>query len=157
MVSVCSHRYINVLDVMALSKIFPSHSYANITFPEPLRKMAVEWLHGLLRSLQKINTELNMVAENPDLMVCTINYRPQGKLRQGNVFTGVCQSTGSRVSLVLGSFWGWVMSGPISFPGVGYPEGGQSIQGVGYPPPHLPRVEATSAVGTHPTGNAFLF
>ena len=73
MVSVCSHRYINVLDVMALSKIFPTHSYANITFPEPLRKMAVEWLHGLLRSLQKINTELNMVAENPDLMVCTIN------------------------------------------------------------------------------------
>ena len=94
MVSVCSHRYINVLDVMALSKIFPSHSYANITFPEPLRKMAVEWLHGLLRSLQKINTELNMVAENPDLMVCTINYQPQGKLREGNVFTGVCVFTG---------------------------------------------------------------
>ena len=82
----------------------------------------------------------------PVVMV-PVFYRPPTKLREGNVFTGVCLFTGrGRVSVAPGSFlvpgpmtflelgylwfhvpWGWSISGPMSLlrvypaPHPGYP------------------------------------
>ena len=53
----------------------------------------------------------------------TENYRPQAKLREGNVFTGVCMYTGE--SLVPCPFWGWVgIFGTRSLTRVGMSGGG---------------------------------
>ena len=51
------------------------------------------------------------------------HHRPQTKLLEGNVFTGVCLCIGGRVSLVPGPFWGigylWfhVLSGVVGYLG----------------------------------------
>ena len=100
---------------------------------------------------------------NQYLQQVSCNYRPQMKLREGNVFTGVCLSMwGVCACLVPGTFWGcaYLVPGPLQ--GVGthlhLPHMGYRIL---TPPPfegtapywHL--VVATKADGTHPTGMHF--
>ena len=73
-------------------------------------------------------------------------YRPQTKLREGNVFTGVCDSV-HRGSV-------WSQGGAWSGGGVPAPEGGVWSGGSGperVPGGDPPRT-ATAAGGTHPTG-----
>ena len=69
---------------------------------------------------------------------CPSDYHPQMKLREGNVFTPVCDSVHrGMVCIPAGvvSAWGWPPGTP------GHPSPGQT-------PPET----ATEAGGTHPTG-----
>ena len=78
-------------------------------------------------------------------------YRPQRKVMFSQM--SICsQGEEGRVSLVPGSFRGGRVSlVPGPFWGVGYP--GVGYSGIGYPGGTLlARVEATAAVGKHPTG-----
>ena len=117
----------------------------------------------LLRTRQyTVNSHSQVLCIPIYLLMYTIyNYRPPTKLRQGNVFTCVCLSTGmglgmsgSRsllgvgdgwVCLVTYQFWGWVCLVPFLFQGwylwyqvpfggyngTGIPEGGGYTRGVG--------------------------
>ena len=78
------------------------------------------------RNRQQIYVELfnhfGSVSQNLIQMCAKFHYRPPTKLREGNIFTGVCLSMRrGRVSLVSGPLWGvgyvWphVLSGPMSF------------------------------------------
>ena len=87
------------------------------------------------------------------------HYRPQTKLRQGNVFIGVCLSTGGisgSVSLLWGGYlWYHVPSG-----GIQVSRGGH-VQEVGtHPPPpgYMGQYEIWSTSGRYAScWNAFLF
>ena len=104
-------------------------------------------------------------------------HRPPTKLQEGNVFTGVCLSTGGVYArsqvlsgvlcLVPGPFWGWVLLVPGPFwgwvslipgPFWGIPGRGRHTIGGGCfedPPPFYPLRELTSSdgqSGTYPTG-----
>ena len=67
------------------------------------------------------------------------NYVTPTKVKESNVFTGVCLSTGGISGPMSFQECGWVdISGPMSLPGVcpggGYVRGGEYVPGVGTHP-----------------------
>ena len=75
-------------------------------------------------------------------------YRPQTKLREGNVFTGVCDSVHGGCLLPGGLVPGGLLLGGLCL----LPGGVWSRRVPGGDPP-----TATVAGGTHPTGMHFLY
>ena len=86
----------------------------------------------------------------------SIHYRPQTKLRKGNVFTPVCQSFCSR-GVCLSAYWDtptWTHTpGQTPPPPLDTPSPWADTPS---PPPSPFLQTATAADGTHPTGMQFL-